>query len=295
MKIGELLKSGIKELKKEKINTARIDCEMILSEILRKDKSFLYIHPEKKLTAKQAVFFEKQISKRIKGWPIAYLIKYKEFYGLKFKVNKHTLVPRPETEILIDSAFNFLFDFKNNKKINVYDIGTGSGCIILSFANRLKQNINSFCNFKFIGIDISPKALETAKLNAQKLKLKKDIKFIKGDLLSPIKKFNNNEIHVFLANLPYLTKNQIINSSSIKKEPKMALDGGIKGIKYYRKLIQQIKKLYKNNFIFWAIFEIDPKQAKTLKNIIQSEFGYINLNFIKDYSGKIRFLKFSNI
>lgn len=270
---------GVKKLNHKKIASANLDAEVLLAWILKKDKEFLYTHPEKNLTAEQLKKFKLLISQREKMTPVAYLIGQKEFFGLNFKVNKNVLIPRPETETLVIAALDFL----RRQRIlspQIVEAGAGSGCIAIA----LKKN---WPKAKITATEISPSALILAPKNAKKNKVK--IKFLPGDLLEPIK---NQKIDLLLANLPYL-KNQFKNSSQFKKsglkfEPKTALFGGPDGLKFYRQLFFQLKKkLLKPKMI---ICEIDGVIAAASKSLARQFFAEAKIEIKNDLAGKNRLL-----
>ncbi|MBU1131419.1 peptide chain release factor N(5)-glutamine methyltransferase [Patescibacteria group bacterium] len=243
MTIKEALSWVAQKLKEQNINSAFLDAEVLLSFILQKPKEFLYTYPDYQLTSRQKRKFEKLINKRIKHEPVAYLIGQKEFYGLIFKINKHVLVPRPESEEIIDKVLNII-DTKFVIRDTCYvicDIGTGSGCLIISLAKKFKEQ-EIIDQFKLYATDISQKALNIAKQNAKLHRVNKYITFLKGNLLKPLK---DKRIDLIIANLPYLTKDDVKKEPSIKKEPSKALVGD------YSKFFKQISGLkYKPVIIF---------------------------------------------
>lgn len=225
-------------------STPVLDAEILLSFILKKNKEYLYTHGDKELSEKQIHLLSKFIRKRIDGYPIAYITGHKEFYGLDFIVTPDTLIPRPETEMMVEHLLDHLKQLTQNT--TVIDVGTGTGCIPISIIKNLQTTNNKL---KITAIDISMKALEVAKKNAKKHNLENDIEFIHGNLLEPI--LNTSRLKpqtsnlIITANLPYLTPKQIKNSPSIQKEPELALEAGDDGLKYYKKLFNQIKKITK--------------------------------------------------
>jgi len=263
--------------------------EILLSKIIKKTREFIITHNEYNLSTRELKQYTKLAKKRIKGWPLSYLTGEKEFYGLNFIVDKNVLIPRPETELIVEETIKLL-----NKKNNylIIDIGTGSGCIIITIA---KQILNlKIKNFNLIGIDISNKSINIAKQNAKLNKVDKYIRFIKGDLLKPLInkiKINNNlaknfyktkpynEI-IIIANLPYLTPKQVDNSPTIKFEPRRALIGGQDGLKFYKKLFNQIKSI--NFKDIKLLLEIDPEKYFILKDIIYKNFPGSKTKLIKD-------------
>lgn len=277
------------KLNKKGINSCQLEAELIISFILKINREKLIINNNQEITKKHNHQINNLVKKRLTGEPIAYLIKEKNFYNLNFSVTKNTLIPRPESELIIEQVLQEIKNENKKKKI-IIDIGTGSGCLIISLAHNLKLD-----NIKYFGIDISPQALKIAKKNSQKYKLNKIIKFISGDLLKPIIKNINKKENldiIILANLPYLTKKEIKESSSIKKEPYTALYGGVDGLKYYRKLLAQIKKIktsYNNIFIYQ---EINPWQKNLLENLSKKklESYHPKIKAIKDLSKRSRLI-----
>jgi len=277
----------------------RIDTEILLSYLLKKDRTFLILNIDKNISEKlykKYLFLEK---KRLDNWPIAYLVGFKHFYNYKFLVNKNVLVPRPETEILIDISLNNLLN--RDKKQTIIDIGTGSGAIIITLAKELiKKNKTLYNKTNFIALDISNKALKIAKLNSKLNRINKKISFYKSDLLSYLidnKKnyLNNNNDLFILANLPYL-KPKELKEKSIKHEPKLALKAGIDGLKYYRKLFKQINLIIdKNSNQKIDIFcEINPEQKKPITNLNKRYLKDFKTVFYKDLSNNTRFSQTKN-
>ncbi|MCX6744010.1 MAG: peptide chain release factor N(5)-glutamine methyltransferase [Candidatus Parcubacteria bacterium] len=216
-----------------------LDVELLLSQALNQSKEYLYTYPEKKLTASQLSKFKKLFARRLKGEPIAYIQGHKEFYGLNFKVTKNVLIPRPETEQLVEEALRFS---KEHKILSLVEIGVGSGAVIISLAKNLPKA-------EFIGTDISDKAIAVAKKNAKFHKVK--IHFFQGNLLKPLTEIINFQFlisnYIIAANLPYLDrkeKNLLPSSDTkgIKFEPKLAWDGGPDGLKYFREFFNQLHK-----------------------------------------------------
>lgn len=263
----------------------RIDLELILSHVLKKSREHILTYPENPLSSEQEINTLKMIRRRQKHESIAHILEKKDFYYLTFKVNKHTLIPRPETELLVDEALN---DTVNQKNINtIIDIGTGSGNIIISIAHKLRnEKINYF------GIDISKEALKIAKHNAKKYNLEKKIKFIKGDLLSPLikkasSKFSNT---IVIANLPYLSKEiyQATEPDVKNYEPKSALYSSQNGLAHYKRLFEQIKLLPSHNKIKFIFIEFSPEQKNALEILIKKILPSARIRFKKDLAKKWR-------
>ncbi len=276
----------------------RIDSELLLSYLLKKDRTFLIVNNNKKINNKDYQRFLYLQKKRLDNWPIAYLTGYKYFYNYKFLVNKNVLVPRPETEVLIDIIKNNILNKSN--KFTFIDIGTGSGVIIITLAKEIiRNNKLLYKNSNFFSLDISIKALSVAKLNAKKLRIFKKIEFYKSDLLNIFKSkpkllLNKNNL-VIPANLPYLKKSEL-KEKSIKHEPKTALEAGEDGLKYYRQLFKQIKQLINdnNNQKIDIFCEINPGQRDKILELNKKYLTNFHTVFFKDLSKKTRFSQTKN-
>jgi len=257
-----------------------LDVELLLCKTLNKPKEYIYEYPEKTLSAKQLALFKKLFNRCLAGEPIAYILGHKEFYNLNLIVNKNVLIPRPETEILVEEVLKYC---QTKKKILLIDLGCGSGAIGLACAKNLK-NAEVFCT------DTSASALKIAKQNARQLKAK--INFFQGDLLLPCLKKGRLPVQlgnfIIVSNLPYLDTKEAANSA-LKYEPKSALDGGSDGLKYFRRLFNQISHY---NLKPQAIFlEIGFQQAKKVINIAKLTLPHYKFQTIKDLCGKDRVIK----
>ncbi len=278
MDIRNALQYASKKFSKKKLLSlsAHLDAEILLSYILKKEKNFLYTYPEKKLNAPQKEIFLRLIRRRLKYEPIAYVTQKKEFYKRKFFVNKNVLIPRPETEYVVEEAMRVRKDIsKNNKIITIADIGTGSGAIAVTLAKELK-------NVKIFATDISKKALRVAKKNSNTHQTK--IKFFHGNLIEPIK---NKKIDILVANLPYLDAHEFhIYGKILKHEPSIALFAKEKGLKAYKNLFLQMKK-----YSFYpkiVICEIGYKQNVLLKKSLKKIIPRYQATFKKDLSLRLR-------
>lgn len=311
MTIKEIIKIYSQKLKKLS-GSPILDIEILLCAVLKKPKEYLFTNPNKTISHTPYAQFQLLFKKRQKGWPIAYLTGHKEFYGLDFIVNKNVLIPRPETELLVDEVLKYIRLSKiNNQQSTIIDIGTGSGCIAIALA----KNLERFCHPELAegrssdknasviiyATDYSTTAIKTAKLNAQYNKVK--INFLKGNLLNlplpegekqrgwEISKIHNSQFairnSIITTNLPYLTKSEM-KEPSIKFEPKSALYGGPDGLKYFKQFFKQIKKF---NLQPQAIFfEIGYKQADQIKKLASSALPNYIFKVKKDLCGKDRLL-----
>jgi len=217
MKYQEILNEGSKILKLNDIKSYNLDSEILLSSTLKLNRSQLLLNLNKRIENKEKKFFLNFIERRSKNEPIAYITGYKEFWKSKFKVNKNVLIPRPDTETIIEQVLNEL-DINSSKKI--LDIGTGSGCIIISILNERKKCFG-------VGIDISKNAVKLAKYNAKIQHIDNRIKFLNSD----IDNFCGHKYDLIISNPPYIKHHEIngLEKDIKNHEPKVALDGGIDG------------------------------------------------------------------
>ena len=234
MNLKNTVKKASQILKNHNIYSHELDAQIILSDIMGIKREFLITNNEINISEKVLEKYDIAIRRRIKREPVAYITGKKEFWSEDFTVNQATLIPRPETELLIYKVI----DFFKNKRINILDIGTGTGCILLSILKELNFSRGT-------GIDISSKAIETAEINSKNLNLFSRTKFKVFDL----NKYNAGKYDLIVSNPPYIPSRDIKNLSKdiIHYEPKIALDGGIDGLDLIKKIIYKSKHLLKRN------------------------------------------------
>ncbi len=293
MTIVEALKKSFHSLQSI-TPSAALDGEVLLAFVVGKPRVFLYAHPEKTLSTKHARRFLSLVARRKKHEPLSYLTGERWFYGLDFSINKNVLIPRPETELLVDLAKEAAMNIPKKNHFALLDIGTGSGCIPIALRKNVARK-----NCIFLATDASTQALSLAKKNAKKLGVAKKISFLKGDLLKPL--FRNplpkNTTHLIVtANLPYLATEQWKNAPAEVKdyEPRMALDGGRHGMKYYKKLLRQMKKLLRRSPVnVQAFFEIDPDQTILMQKLVKKHFPTAKISIHRDLCKFNRVISFS--
>ena len=272
MNLENVIKSASQTLKDHNISSYMLDAEVILSNIMGVSKEYLISKNKKILSEKIIKKYNIAIKRRIKNEPTAYILGKKEFWSEDFLVNRKTLIPRPETEILVNKVVNF---FKN-KRINILDVGTGSGCILLSILKELKQSTGT-------GIDISAKAIQTAEINSRNLNLTNRSKFKVCDL----DKYNIGKYDLIVSNPPYILSKDIKNLSKdiINYEPKIALDGGIDGLDLIKKVIYKSKHLLKRNGLFGL--EIGFNQYRKVSTILR-HYKFREISKEYDYKRNVR-------
>ena len=270
----ELLNSGSNKLQKQKIKTHRIDSEILLSKVLNKSREQILIRLNQNMKNTEVFAFDNLIQRRLNKEPVAYIINEKEFWSKKFHVNKNTLIPRPETELLVED----LIKIYKNKKISLLDVGTGSGCIIISLLSELS-------NSKGVGIDISSRALKIAKQNALLHKVENKIKFYNKSII----KLFNCKFDLIVSNPPYIDTKNIKNlDDDIKKyEPLIALNGGNDGLDVIKKVIYKAKEILKINGKL--AIEIGNGQSNKISRELKKNNFKIE-RYIRDYKENIRCL-----
>ena len=272
MEILELINSGSRQLKNKNIYSHKLDSEILLSKVLNKTREELLINLNQKVEPQKITYFHRLIDRRSSKEPIAYILKEKEFWSKNFFVNSNTLIPRPETELMVEKIVKI---FKT-KDIFVLDIGTGTGCILLSILSELQ-------NSKGIGIDISQKAIKTAIENSKKHDLSRKTKFYNRS----IEEIHNKKFDLIVSNPPYIKKKDLKNlNEDIKKfEPKLALDGGNDGLDVIKKVIYKSKDILKIKGML--ALEIGNEQFKKVSNILRSN-KFKTKYLVKDYRENIR-------
>ena len=273
MNIEDILNEGKNTLQKSQVSNPQLDSEILLSSSIKKDKKYIILNPKELLSLEQLEKFKSLIERRKKREPIAYIINKKNFWKDEFFVNKDVLIPRPDTELIIEQVLKIS---SKEQQLQVLDIGTGSGCILLSI---LKERLN----FYGTGIDISKKSINVSKFNAKQLNLTNRVKFFH----SSVDNFKIGKYDMIVSNPPYI---ELLNLKYLEKdvvnfEPKLALSGGLDGFSKIRKVISKASTLIKRNGKF--ILEIGFNQKNKVKKILKEESFYIN-NAIKDYGNNDR-------
>ncbi len=272
MEIIQLLNHGSYNLKTNNISSHQLDSELLLSKVMKKRKEDILINLNEKVSKKIIKHYNSLIKRRATKEPIAYILNEKEFWSKKFLVNENTLIPRPETELLVEAVLGIL----KNKKLFLLDVGTGTGCILLSILSELK-------NSKGIGIDISKQAIKVAKKNSKLHKLTKRAKFYVKNLNN----FSNHKFDLVVSNPPYIRENDIDKlDEGIKKfEPKLALNGGNDGLDVIKKVIYKSKNILK--FKGALALEIGYGQYLKVSKILSNNKFKIK-HLVKDYGENVR-------
>ncbi len=272
MDIQSALKKGQSILVDNNILSAKLDSEILMSQAIRKNKKFIILNLHKEIKKRDLDYFDKLIQERAQSKPVAQIIKKKEFWKYEFIVNNNVLIPRPDSEILIEQALKLV---NNKNRLQILDVGIGSGCILMSILKEKK-------NFIGTGIDISNNSLQISEINAQKLRINNRLRLFKSN----IDNFNTGKYDLIVSNPPYIKKNSLkCLEKDIGFEPKQALDGGLDGLSEIRKVINKSSELIKRSGHF--IIEIGFDQKNKVKKILRDKGFYIKKT-VKDLSNHDR-------
>ena len=278
MEIKDLIRMGVKKLDGKKYSNPPLECVLLLAYLLDVDKTYIYIHNDEEVSSSVENKYFSLIDERRKGYPIQYILKEKEFMGISFYIEEGVLIPRPDTEILVQYVLDYIDEKYKERDIKIVELGTGSGCISLSIA-YYKKNVFVY------SVDIDKKANAVAEENSKRLKLSDRVKILEGDLFQGIKNMGlKNSVDIIVSNPPYIPEDEIFGlQDEIKKyEPLWALDGGEDGLDYYRRIIPQSKEYLKNRGIL--VFEMGFDQGRKIKELMEKG-NFRNINILKDLQG----------
>jgi len=267
MNYEQVLINSSKILKKASIVSSQLDCEVLLSNVLKISRENMLVDLNKKINHRDFINFNKLINRRKKNEPVAYIVGYKEFWNKQYKVNSDVLIPRPDTEILVEEVIKSI---QINSSLNILDIGTGTGCVLLSVLNERKKCYG-------IGLDVSKKAINIAKHNAKIQQMKNRIKFIN----SSIDKFYVGKYDLIISNPPYIKSGDIKNLDKNVGfyEPEIALNGGYDGYSKFREIVYKSSVLIKKKGKLFL--EIGYNQKNEVIRILNCNKFYIN-KVVKD-------------
>lgn len=270
--VGRILKWTEQYFQKKGIETARLDGEVLLSHMLNKDRIYCYSHYEQPLTKAELTEYKKLILQRVNGKSVAAIVGKKEFMGIDFFVNENVLIPRADTETLVEGVLGLV---KRDGEYKILDICLGSGAILISLLHYLKKS-------KGIGIELSDEAIEIAKKNLMYHNLKERMKIVKSNLFTNLQVPNEDEkFDIITSNPPYIPTKDIEGlAKEVLCEPHMALDGGIDGLDFYKPIIEKGANYLKKDG--WMILEFGKNQEKEIIKIAEETRLYKNIQTWKD-------------
>ena len=265
--LEEALKFARTELSSRNVEDAELESEVLLRHALGIDRTKLYLSLSERLTPEQEAKFRQLLARRMSGIPLAYVVKHREFYGLDFYVNQDVLIPRPETELLVEKAIAIS---ESHSIHTIADVGTGSGIIAVTLAVKLPDA-------KIYATDISTRALAVALFNAERHGVVYRISFLKGDLTAPLPE----PCDLICANLPYVRQEEIVEP--IASEPHTALDGGKEGLDVIRRFCREVKgKLSPGGFV---LMETGQGQSGAIKDYLLELYPYASIEVYADLAG----------
>ena len=274
MEINKLLRIGVDKIKGRQYGNSVLEATLLLGKLLNVDKTYVYTHGKEEVPEDIVDRFMKLIEKRANGYPIQYIMKEKEFMGLDFYIEEGVLIPRPDTEILVEYIIKYIEEKYKDRPVEVVDLGTGSGAIGISIAYYRK-------NAMVYGVDSMDIPLKVAHINKDKYKLD-NVKIIRSDLFQNMNK--EQKFDIIASNPPYIPKGDLESLQAEVKdyEPMTALDGGEDGFDFYRRIIPDSKKHLKDQGLL--IFEIGYDQGPKLQKMMEEE-GFKNIKILKDLQG----------
>jgi len=279
--LREALHSVAQTLRKAGIADASVEAELLLGHVLGMSKTQLYTETQRGLASAEIKQLWRLVRRRLDHEPTAYILGHCEFFGTDFYVDCHTLIPRPETELLVEKAVEFAQHiFHPGKQITIADIGTGCGAIVVSLALALPQA-------KIYATDISASALRVAEINCQRHAVNSQVELLQGNLLEPLPQ----PVDMVIANLPYIKNYEFKDlSPEIRNfEPKIALAGGKNGLDKIQQMLEQMPR--KLNYRACLLLEIGQGQGEMVTSLINSYFPQANIELIPDLGGIERVVK----
>lgn len=279
MNIKTWLEWGRDKLVQARVPEPEMEAQLLLSQTLRMKKLDLFLKKEKEVAKKDLTCFKKYIALRCKRIPSSYILKNAQFYGLDLFIDKGVLIPRPETELLVEEIIKEVSELRvtswriENRRAKILEIGVGSGAIVVALAKNLDQA-------EVYGTDTSAKALRVARKNVKMHRVEKQVKLFRGSVFAKLRE----KFDVIVSNPPYVTEKEYLKlQPEVGFEPKAALYGGKDGLDFYRKIIPQARYYLRAGGIL--AFEIGYGQANKIKPLLEKEKLFEPVNMIKDYSG----------
>jgi release factor glutamine methyltransferase len=278
--VGEILVSATEHFRKHGIESARLDAEVLLAHVLGEERIKLYVDYAKPLQNEEVAAYRRLVARRLQNVPVAYLVGYKEFNGIRFKVDRNTLIPRPETEHLVEAVCDYLNTCgESDERIVALDMCTGSGAIAISLALE-------FPNLSVVAVDISTPALRVARENATALGVSDRVHFQRSDMFDrlPVDKLGE-KFDAVVANPPYLSREEMrsLHPDIAKSEPLIALDGGSDGLRFQRVLVARAADYLKPGGLL--ALEIGASQGSEVAGMLQASGMYEGISILPDYAG----------
>ncbi|NIS61788.1 MAG: peptide chain release factor N(5)-glutamine methyltransferase [Proteobacteria bacterium] len=273
---------GARLLREKGIESPRLNAELLLRKVLEIDQVQVYLYSDRILTQRQFTSYRSLINKRIKGEPVQYILGSREFWSLDLKITPEVLIPRPETELLVEETLKIFRD-DTTLSLRFMEVGTGSGAIAIALAKELQGCF-------ILAEDISWRALLVAKENARIQRVSENIRFLVGDLFPPLKE-GRSLFDLIVSNPPYVPSSQIgiLPREIAEFEPRIALDGGLDGLEFFRRIVTGSGTFLKDGG--WLMMEFGEGQGEAVAEMIRNAGYFTPPNIIKDHSGVDRVIR----
>lgn len=283
MTLFEVLKGSADVLKDHRVENPRLNAELLLAQCLGFSRETLYANLRREIQTEEKKALDELLRRRMAGEPLQYLLGHQEFWSVDLKVDPRVLIPRPETEVLVDQALSILAT-PSGRVPRVLDIGTGSGAIVIALTNEFEEIFA-------VATDISQEALQVAKDNARKVGVGQRIRFVRGDLLHPFRPLTDGVFDLILSNPPYICRSDIEELTREVKdhEPRLALDGGEDGLDFYRRMSRQVPSYLRKGG--WLLVEIGQGQGTEISTLFEQSGCFSAPELVRDLSGIERVIK----
>jgi release factor glutamine methyltransferase len=283
MTLFEVLKGSADVLKNQRVENPRLNAELLLAQCLGFSRETLYANLRREIQTEEKKALDELLRRRMAGEPLQYLLGHQEFWSVDLKVDPRVLIPRPETEVLVDQALSILAT-PSGRVPRVLDIGTGSGAIVIALTNEFEEIFA-------VATDISQEALQVAKDNARKVGVGQRIRFVRGDLLHPFRPLTDGVFDLILSNPPYICRSDIEELTREVKdhEPRLALDGGEDGLDFYRRMSRQVPSYLRKGG--WLLVEIGQGQGTEISTLFEQSGCFSAPELVRDLSGIERVIK----
>jgi release factor glutamine methyltransferase len=283
MTLFEVLKGSADVLKNQRVENPRLNAELLLAQCLGFSRETLYANLRREIQTEEKKALDELLRRRMAGEPLQYLLGHQEFWSVDLKVDPRVLIPRPETEVLVDQALSILAT-PSGRVPRVLDIGTGSGAIVIALTNEFEEIFA-------VATDISQEALQVAKENARKVGVGQRIRFVRGDLLHPFRPLTDGVFDLILSNPPYICRSDIEGLTREVKdhEPRLALDGGEDGLDFYRQMSRQVPSYLRKGG--WLLVEIGQGQGTEISALLEQSGCFSAPELVRDLSGIERVIK----
>ena len=283
MTLFDVLKGAAHDLEDHRVENPRLNAELLLARCLGFSREKLYANLRCEIQADEKKALDELLRRRMAGEPLQYLLGHQEFWSIDLKVDPRVLIPRPETEVLIEEALSIL-SIPSRRVPRILDIGTGSGAIVIALTQEVGEIVA-------VATDLSHEALQVAKENARNVGVDQRIRFIRGDLLDPFRPLTEGMFDLILSNPPYICRSDIEElTREIKDhEPRLALDGGEDGLDFYRQMSRQVRSYLREGG--WLLLEMGHGQGSKISSLLEESGSFRAPEFVKDLSGIDRVIK----